>query len=325
MGPADLITVAVFVGALISLASLGIVLNGATSRRRRQRYATLRQRWMVADGAPDATASLLRDGTEKGLGALLLRAMPRSHMIRQRLAKAGIAMSPGRYALVNFALALAIGGAAVLLLHMPLLLGLGAGIAGGLGLPHWVVAQKTERRLKRFVKLFPEAIDLMVRGIRSGLPVSETIASIGHELADPVGTEFRRITEGVRLGQSMDEAMWDVATRLATPEFKFFVISLSVQRETGGNLAETLENLSEVLRRRLQMQLKIKAMSSEAKASAYIIGSLPFIIFAILMVMNPAYVMKLFTDPRGLVVLGIGLTTMLIGVLVMAKMVKFEI
>jgi tight adherence protein B len=209
--------------------------------------------------------------------------------------------------------------------HMPLMLALLIGIAGGLGLPHWVVGQMTRRRLKRFIQLFPEAIDLMVRGIRSGLPISETMASIGQEMADPVGTEFRHITDTIKLGQSMDEAMWDVASRLETPEFKFFVISLSVQRETGGNLAETLENLSEVLRRRLQMQLKIKAMSSEAKASAYIIGSLPFIMFAILMIMNHDYIMTLFIDPRGMIVLGIGLAMILFGAMVMAKMVRFEI
>jgi tight adherence protein B len=123
----------------------------------------------------------------------------------------------------------------------------------------------------------------------------------------------------------LEEALWDTARRLDTPEFKFFVISLSVQRETGGNLAETLDNLGEILRRRLQMQLKIKAMSSEARASAYIIGSLPFVMFGILMIMSPAYIMVLFTDPRGMFIIGIGLTTMLLGVLVMAKMVKFEI
>jgi tight adherence protein B len=325
MASADMITVAVFVGALLCLACLGILLNGGSSRRRRRRYDGLRQKWTLdATGAEDG-ASLLRGGQETRLGSLLLRFMPRSHMLRHRLVKAGIGLSPGRYALINLAVGLAVGGAANMVFHMPLLLALLAGVAGGLGLPHWVVGQMIGRRLKRFVQLFPEAIDLMVRGIRSGLPISETMASIGQEMANPVGPEFRRIIDAVKLGQSMDEAMWDVASRIETAEFKFFVISLSVQRETGGNLAETLENLSEVLRRRLQMQLKIKAMSSEAKASAYIIGSLPFIMFAILMLMNHDYIMTLFIDPRGMIVLGIGLAMILFGAMVMAKMVKFEI
>ena len=120
--------------------------------------------------------------------------------------------------------------------------------------------------------------------------------------------------------------MWDTAQRIDTPEFKFFIISISVQRETGGNLAETLDNLVDILRRRRQMKLKIKAMSSEARASAYIIGSLPFAMFGILLLINPGYAMELFHDPRGLIMVAVGLTSMPgHGVLVMAKMVRFEI
>ncbi len=325
MVQADLITIAVFVGALFCLGCLGLVMNGGAARRRQQRYQGLRQKWSPSADETEDGATLLRGAQEMRFGATLLRFMPRSHMLRHRLAKAGIALSPGRYALLNLLVGALFGGTLKMVFHMPLLLAVAVGIAAGLGLPHVVVSNMTDRRLKRFRQLFPEAIDLMVRGIRSGLPISETIASIGQEMADPVGPEFRRVTDAVKLGQSLEEALWDVASRLETPEFKFFVISLSVQRETGGNLAETLENLSEVLRRRLQMQLKIKAMSSEAKASAYIIGSLPFIMFAILMLMNYDYVSTLFIDPRGMVLIGIGLGTILVGALVMAKMVKFEI
>ena len=173
--------------------------------------------------------------------------------------------------------------------------------------------------------LFPDAIDLMVRGLRSGLPVIESVAAAGRELADPVGTEFRRIADAVRFGQALEDAMWDTAARLDTPEFKFFVISLAVQRETGGNLAETLGNLSDILRRRRQMRLKIKAMSSEARASAMILGSLPFIMFAIIYLMNPGYEAMLFTDPRGRIMLFGGLLLMGAGIAVMRKMVRFEI
>jgi tight adherence protein B len=239
--------------------------------------------------------------------------------------KAGLNLSPGQYALISVALGLACTLIAMFIVGAPLLVGVLAGVVAGMGLPHALVSHLIGRRLRKFTKLFPEAIDLMVRGIKSGLPIGETIAAIGQEMIDPVGIEFQRITDAVKLGQTLEEALWDAAQRLDTPEFKFFVISLSVQRETGGNLAETLENLGEILRRRLQMQLKIKAMSSEARASAYIIGSLPFIMFGILFLMNPGYVMVLFTDPRGMFVIGIGLLTMLLGVLVMAKMVRFEI
>jgi tight adherence protein B len=149
--------------------------------------------------------------------------------------------------------------------------------------------------------------------------------TVSKEMADPIGAEFRLIDQGIRFGRSIDEALWDTATRIDTPEFKFFVISISVQRETGGNLAETLDNLSDILRKRRQMKLKVRALSSEARASAYIIGSLPFVMFGILTVVSYDYVMDLFRDPRGLVMVAIGLTSMLLGVLVMAKMVRFEI
>ncbi|MCW5750509.1 MAG: type II secretion system F family protein, partial [Alphaproteobacteria bacterium] len=122
-----------------------------------------------------------------------------------------------------------------------------------------------------------------------------------------------------------EEMLWATARRIDSPDFKFFVISLSVQRETGGNLAEALQNLSDILRRRRQMRLKVRALSSEARASAYIIGSLPFVMFMLLMLVNAGYVTQLFTDPRGMILVGIGLFSMLIGVVVMFKMVRFEI
>jgi tight adherence protein B len=129
----------------------------------------------------------------------------------------------------------------------------------------------------------------------------------------------------MKIGMQMDEALWAAAKRLDTPEFKFFVISLSIQQETGGNLAEVLEKLSDMVRRREQMRLKIKAMSSEARASAMIIGSLPFIMAVLIYVVNTEYMMRLFTDPRGWMMIGGGLTSLGLGIAVMAKMIKFEI
>ncbi len=164
-----------------------------------------------------------------------------------------------------------------------------------------------------------------MRGLKSGLPVTESIKVVGEEIGDPVGIEFRGIADAMKLGQSMEDSMWDTAKRLDTPDFKFFVSSLSVQRETGGNLTETLDNLSDILRKRKQMKNKVKAMSSEAKASGIIIGSLPFIMFAIIYILNPGYVSQLFVDPRGQAMLAAGALSMVTGIAVMAKMIKFEI
>ena len=152
-----------------------------------------------------------------------------------------------------------------------------AAVVVGVGLPHVALRQQINRRLKKFVTLMPEALDLIVRGIRSGLPASEALKTIADEIDDPVGTEFRQVTDQMRIGVALDEAMWSAARRLGIAEFNFLVISLSIQQETGGNLAEILEKLSDMVRRREQMRLKVKAMSSEARASAMIIGSLPFI------------------------------------------------
>jgi len=172
---------------------------------------------------------------------------------------------------------------------------------------------------------FPDAIELLVRGLRSGLPVGETLGVVAQEIPGPVGEEFKIITDKIKVGKTMEDAMQDTADRLGTPEFQFFVITLAIQRETGGNLAETLSNLSDVLRKRAQMKLKIKAMSSESKASAYIVGSLPFIVFGLVWSVNPTYLGGFFVEPRLIIAGLIGLVWMSIGVGIMAKMVSFEI
>ena len=191
--------------------------------------------------------------------------------------------------------------------------------------PHMLVKFLIGRRMKAFTAEFPQAIDLIVRGLKSGLPVPASIRTVASEIRPPVGTEFGIVSDRLRIGQTLEEALQLAATRIPTPEFNFFVTSLGVQRETGGNLAETLENLSTVLRERRQMKLKIKAMSSEAKASALILGSLPFVMFGIMLCINPGYVLQLFDDPRGLMMVAFGFGCLGVGTLVMAKMVRFEI
>lgn len=252
-------------------------------------------------------------GSESRLAALLLR-----------LHRTGKGWTTGQY----FA---ASGGLAVLVAALAFLqtgvaaLSLGIGLIVGAGLPHMVVGYFINRRLRNFIIKFPDAIELLVRGLRSGLPVSETLNVIASEIPGPVGEEFKLVTERIRIGKSMEDAMQDTADRLNTPEFSFFCITLAIQRETGGNLAETLSNLADVLRMRMQMKLKIKAMSSESKASAYIVGALPFLVFIMIYMVNPGYLGGFFTDER-LIVAGLGgLTWMAIGVFIMAKMVNFEI
>lgn len=319
---------AVFAGALLAVSCAILAFGGGVSRGRRKRIDRVlvrvagRGAVAGAGGSPELKRGDGEAGTfERFLAGLL----PRREVLRLRLRRAGLDISLGRYAGI-MALSILLVFAVVRFmfgfgLPVALLVAFSLGLMG----PHMTVSFLIGRRLARFNQLFPEAIDLMVRGLKSGLPISETIANVGQELADPVGIEFRTIADGVRFGATLDEALWDAARRVDLAEFRFFAISLSVQRETGGNLGETLHNLGDILRKRLTMRLKVKAMSSEARASAYIIGSLPFIMFGILYVMSPDYVMRLFTDPRGLIMTGIGLFLIGFGSAVMFKMVRFEI
>lgn len=206
-----------------------------------------------------------------------------------------------------------------------LFLSLGVGALIGLAIPHFVVGFFISRRTNSFNAKFPDAIELLVRGLRSGLPVTETLGVVAQEIPGPVGLEFKGITERIKIGKTMEDSLQETADRLGIPEFNFFTITLAIQRETGGNLAETLSNLADVLRKRSQMKLKIKAMSSESKASAYIVGSLPFIVFGLIYTVNPDYIGGFFVEER-LMVAGLGgLVWMGIGIFIMAKMVSFEI
>jgi len=202
---------------------------------------------------------------------------------------------------------------------------LASGVFLGAGIPHMLVGRAISKRTDGFVNRLPDALDLLVRGLRSGLPVTETLGVVAAELPGPVGEEFKLVTDRIKVGRTMEEALQDTADRLNLPEFNFFCITLAIQRETGGNLAETLSNLSDVLRKRAQMKLKIAAMSSESKASAYIVGALPFLVFGVIYWMNPAYLGQFFVDDR-LIIAGLGgLTWLGIGAFIMAQMISFEI
>ena len=252
------------------------------------------------------------------------RILPNPALLAKRLAMTGKSWTVSNYGTASGGL-LAFVFLALMLKGAPLLLALFLGLMVGIGLPHFVVGFFIKRRIAKFTARFPDAIDLLVRGLRSGLPISETMGVVGHEVEGPVGVEFRSIADKMKIGRTMDAALQETADRLGTPEFQFFVITIAIQRETGGNLAETLSNLATVLRMRGQMKLKIKAMSSESKASAYIVGSLPFIVFVMIWWISGDYMQRFFVDQR-LIIAGLGgLLWMGIGAFIMAKMVSFEI
>ena len=252
------------------------------------------------------------------------RFIPNPALLRRRLQQTGRTWSLAQYVSTSAGM-LAVVALLLLLKGMPLLLAILVGLFVGVGVPHWVVGKLILRRVAKFNARFPDALELMVRGLRSGLPISETMGVVAAELPGPIGDEFRAVTDKMKIGRTMEAALQESADRLGTPEIQFFVITLAIQRETGGNLAETLANLADVLRKRAQMKLKIRAMSSESKASAWIVGSLPFIVFAMVFYITPSYMANFFTDQR-LIIAGLGgMVWMGIGVFIMAKMVNFEI
>ncbi len=334
-GALDPTSIAVF--AIAALAGVGTLAaghalaGGGASKRFKARLARAageRPRAKRAGREPEVRTSVQLDQSGarmRRIDALAHRVLPNAQLLRERLARTGRRITLAQYSLACLGVALAVGLVRPLVFHMPAALALLLSIAAGVGLPHLAIGMMVKRRLKRFTAQFADAIDLIVRGLKSGLPTQESIRVVGQEFGDPIGVEFRRIHDAVRFGKTLEEALWETTKRLDTPEFRFFVISLAVQRETGGNLAETLENLGDILRKRRQMHLKVKAMSSEAKASAMILGSLPFIMFGVLYLVNSGYASQLFTDRRGLILLGGGLTSIAIGVGVMVKMVRFEI
>lgn len=201
---------------------------------------------------------------------------------------------------------------------------LGLGFAIGMGLPRWWVGMLGKRRRKKFSGHFPDAVDVIVRGIKSGLPVHDCFKIIARESPAPLGAEFQSLVEGLGVGLTLAQALDKMYERMPTPELKFFSIVIAIQQKTGGNLAEALNNLSVVLRARKMMGEKIKALSSEATASAGIIGSLPPAVMILVSLTTPAYMAKLFTDPRGQFMLFVAVAMMSFGVFVMKKMISFK-
>jgi len=247
----------------------------------------------------------------------------RRNRIRLALLRAGLRVDHRVYLTVTVLLGLAAMGV-VVLFGFPILVAAAVGVTAAFGLPRLVLGYLAGRRQKKFTREFSSALDVLVRGVQAGLPVSECVAIVAREVPDPVGEEFRMMLEGQRIGMALPEIMARGLERMPTPEYKFFAIVLQIQQQTGGNLAETLNNLSVVIRDRKQMREKVKALASEAKTSAFIIGSLPFAVVGIISVTSPDYMEPLFMTEAGHMIIGSGLLYMLVGIGIMAKMIHFK-
>jgi len=244
--------------------------------------------------------------------------------LRIQLRQAGMTVTLERF----YAYSAACGAFVTLLAFIagaPLLVLPGALVAGGIGLPRWFVAFKRTRRVKAFLAEFPNALDVIVRAVKSGLPLNDGVRLIAAEAREPVRTEFRRIVEAQQLGISISDASLRMQETMPCPEASFFGIVIQIQQQAGGNLSEALANLSRVLRDRKKMKARVNALSMEAKASAAIIGALPFIVAFLVYLSSPNYIMPLFTTSTGHLILGISGLWMAMGVFVMKKMINIEV
>lgn len=313
----------------VAVAGLGFVLAGGESAQAK----TLKRAQAIA--APQGRETKVRkaqQGTQETRRKQILRTLKDQERqqkkatlgLSARLNQAGLGDKVTAFWVWSGVLGLVVLGIG-LLLPMPKWCAPFLAFAAAFGLPRWVVGFLAGRRTKKFVEAFPDGIDIIVRGIKSGLPVNDCMKIIGQETPEPLAGEFRLLVENIAMGVSVEQALEKMFQRMPTPEVRFFSIVLAIQQKTGGNLAEALGNLSVVIRARKMMREKIKALSGEAVASAGIIGSLPPAVIVLISMMSPGYIAPLFNDQRGQLMLMAGGFWMSMGVFVMRRMINFKI
>lgn len=318
--------VAVMVGVYVAVI---FFTSQQEKRKRAKRVERLRHPASKSAISKDFSAKTsLRRTLDEGKNPLvrkIVQALPQPAALQDKLEQAGKGISAGKFIYLCLVLCFVVGFVMMVVLQKPPLLSILTALVVSAWLPKLYLNFLANRRLKQFIGLFPDAIDLIVRGLRAGLPVGESINMVAREVQAPVGPIFASIGDSVRLGVTLEKALLDTARKLHCTEFNFFTTSIILQRETGGNLGEILGNLSQVLRSRLTMRMKIKAMSSEARASAIIVGSLPFLVFLALYFISYEYVSILWNDYRGNVAGLFAIGSLSGGAFIMYKMTQFEI
>ncbi len=318
----QLLTLLIATGAAAGVAALfyPVLVDGAMRKRAgsivASRQEKERRKRDVTDAAKrrKAIAESLSDVGAKNKTASL----------DDKIVRAGLTMSQTTFLLVCAGLGLFIG-VALYELNEDVLIAGGGALVGAIGLPNWLLSFLAKRRVTKFIDGFPDAIEIIIRGVKAGLPVADCFRVIASEASEPLRSEFRLIVDSQTLGLSIGEAADRLAKRVPVPETSFFATVINIQQSAGGNLSEALANLSNVLRQRKTMKEKVKAISAEAKASAWIIGSLPFLVGGAVFYMAPDYMMILITTTSGKMILAGGLTWMTIGVIVMRSMINFDI
>jgi tight adherence protein B len=311
--------------AIVAVGGLGMaflepILSG--SNRAEKRQASLTDSRVRRKAVDEAGAR--RRQVAESLKELEQRQQTKKLTLEQRFEQAGVEWTRRTYILIS--IGCAIGLALVLFLASRMfILALGGLIVGGLGVPRWLLNRMAKKRQKLFMEEFPNVIDSIVRGIRSGLPLNDCLRLIASESKEPVKSEFRRVVEAQTMGISIADSCTKIYERIPLSEVNFFSIVIQIQSKSGGNLGEILLNLSKVIRDRKKLRDKVDAMSMEAKSSATIIGALPFLVGGLVFMGSPDYIKLLFTTKSGQIGLGVCFLIMGIGVLTMRKMINFDI
>ena len=323
-----LIMVAVL--GFVVVASLGFVFAGGDGSAQR---TAKRTQAIVDRGRADKPRANIRNTKEepgnrrkqilKSLKEQDKQQRKASMTLSARLQQAGMGASTRMFWIISAVLGLIALPAPALLGFNPLF-GLGTAFASGFGLPRWVIGVLAKKRTGKFSAAFADAIDIIVRGIKSGLPVHDCLKIIARESPEPLASEFNRLVESIGMGVTVEQALEKMYERMPTPELRFFTIVLAIQQKAGGILAEALNGLSVVLRARKMMREKVKALSAEAIASSMIIGSLPPGVALLITITTPSYMALLITDKRGHMLLLIAAFLMGFGIWVMRKMINFK-
>lgn len=316
--------VAISVGA-IGFAFVPGLVGGSRASKRMKALAS----GEAVQERQNAAAAKLRENRRRSVQDVLaqqaaeLQKRKKRVTLQQRLYMAG--MKTRRATWIRNCVILGVGIFVVLfILQVPLLFASVFAAAGGYLIPRFYLARRTKRFQNKFLDEFPTAVETIVRGVKSGLPLNDSIKVVAKETRDPVKTEFARVLDQQAVGKPMHEAIEVLYERVPLPETNFFIVVISVQAQAGGNLSEALGNLARVLRARKKMQGKVKAMSSEAKASALIIGALPFVVAGLVSLTSPTYLVPLFTTNLGYFWLGIAAILMAMGTFVMNRLVQFD-
>jgi tight adherence protein B len=322
--------VVVAILAFLAVAGIGVALtmnpDAEKSAKRAKELVSGKPTRARRDAAAEATAKRRASVQEN------LRDMARAQKnnrrnllsVKSRIGQAGLSISESAFWIASAGAGAVLGILAFFLSGMNPVWGGAMLVIGGLGLPRWFLGMLITRRQKNFVSQLADGIDIIVRGVKSGLPLNQCLQIISSESPDPLRSEFKMIVDGQAMGVPLDANLDKMYERMPLPEVNFFNIVLGIQQKTGGNLSEALGNLSSVLRSRKLLKEKVKALSAEAVASAMIIGSLPFIVMGLVYMIRPAYMAILFTTPQGNLILLAAGVLMTMGILIMRNMVNFK-